>query len=90
MGAVLQKKTMQLFNELQLQKSIVAEKMAEAVLAQAEDDKENAIANKEKAAAKQEKAELDKVDKYMQLIDKDTSDYDDAVHAAKRFRGNQS
>ena len=52
MGAVLQKKTMQLFNELQLQKSIVAEKMAEAVLVQAEDDKENAIANKEKAAAK--------------------------------------
>lgn len=51
------------FNELQLRKSIAAEKMAAAALLQAENEKE--------------KTKADKLDKYLNLIAKDTSDYSD-------------
>nr|CAB3463579.1 unnamed protein product [Digitaria exilis] len=55
--------------------------MIDAAIAQAEADKEKAAADKEKAAADKEKTKNDKVDKYMQLLDRDTSDYDDDAKA---------
>lgn len=42
---------MQLFNDLQLRKSIAAEKMAEATFIQAEAERDRAVAEKERAGA---------------------------------------
>ena len=61
---------MQKFNELQLRKSMAAEKMAKAALAQAAVDDKNAENNKERN-------KLDKLAAYIQLFNKDTSGYDE-------------
>ncbi|CAO2163313.1 unnamed protein product [Urochloa humidicola] len=60
---------METFNELQLRKTMVAEKMADAAIAQA-------VADKENAEAKKDMAKADKIAKYLQLLEKDTSCYD--------------
>jgi hypothetical protein len=72
---------MKAFNELQLCKSIVAEKMADAALIQAEAEKEQAIADKEKAAVEKDRTQFEKLAKYMQLLEKDTRNYDDVAKA---------
>lgn len=72
---------MQLFNDLQLRKSIVAEKMAEASIIQAEASKVQAEADKERAIAEKERTRVEKLAKYLQLLDKDTSGYSEALKA---------
>ncbi|CAL5035633.1 unnamed protein product [Urochloa decumbens] len=67
--------SMHTFNELQLRKTVVAEKMADAAIAQA-------VADKEKAEAEKDRAKVDKIAKYLQLLEKDTSCYD-AVSLAR-------
>jgi hypothetical protein len=69
-GILFIEESMQKFNELQLRKSMAAEKMAEVALAQVAADDKNAKNNKEKN-------KLDKLTTYIQLFDKDTSGYDD-------------
>ncbi|XP_040377727.1 glutathione S-transferase T3-like [Oryza brachyantha] len=68
-----------LFNELQLRKTIAAEKMAEATLVKAEAAKVKAEAENKMAEAEKEKAMLQKMDKYMALLDKDTTGYDEVA-----------
>ncbi|CAL5095667.1 unnamed protein product [Urochloa decumbens] len=80
-GAIFTEESMKAFNELQLRKSIVAEKMADAALIQAEAEKEQAIADKEKAAAEKDRTHYDKLNTYMQLVEKDTRNYDDDAKA---------
>jgi hypothetical protein len=63
-SGILTNENVQQFNELQLRKSIAAEKMAAAALLQAETEKE--------------KTKAEKLDKYLNLIDKDTSGYSDS------------
>ncbi|CAM0909641.1 unnamed protein product [Alopecurus aequalis] len=63
-AGILTNENVQQFNELQLRKSVAAEKMAAAALLQAENEKE--------------KTKAEKLDKYLNLIDKDTSDYNDS------------
>ena len=62
--------SIQKFNELQLQKFMATEKMAEAALAQAAADDKNAENNKERN-------KLDKLATYIELFNKDTSCYDE-------------
>jgi len=69
-GSLFTEESMQKFNELQLRKSMAAEKMAEAALAQAAVDDKNAENNKERN-------KLDKLTAYIQLFNKDTSGYDE-------------
>lgn len=66
--------SIEIFNELQLRKTVVAEKMADAAIAQA-------VADKEKAEADKDRAKMDKISKYVQLLEKDTSSYDDVALA---------
>jgi hypothetical protein len=73
-----------LFNELQLRKTIAAEKIAEATLIKAEVVKAKAEAVKAKAEAEnkmayneKEKAKLQTLGMYMALLDKDISSYDE-------------
>jgi len=62
-AGILTNENVQQFNELQLRKSIAAEKMAAAALLQAENEKE--------------KTKAEKLDKYLNLIAKDTSGYNE-------------
>lgn len=66
------------FNEIQLRKSIAAEKMADATLIQAQATKVQAEAEKERVETEKEKIKVDKLSKYLDLLHKDTSAYDDA------------
>jgi hypothetical protein len=61
-----------LFNELQLRKTIAAEKMAEATLIKVEAEAKNKMTYNE-----MEKAKLQKLSMYMALLDKDISSYDE-------------
>ena len=61
------------FNEIQLRKSIAAEKMADATLIQAEATKVQAEAEKERVETEKEKIKVDKLNKYLDLLHKDTS-----------------
>ncbi|XP_062179366.1 glutathione S-transferase T3-like [Phragmites australis] len=76
-GSSFTDENLQLFNELQLRKSIVAEKMADATLVQAEAAKAQAEADKEMATTEKEKAKNEKLEKYLRLLDKDSSDFDE-------------
>ncbi|TVU12519.1 hypothetical protein EJB05_46170, partial [Eragrostis curvula] len=94
-GGYFTDESMQLFNELQLRKSITAEKMVDATLAeveakkadaearraQAEATKAQVEAEKERAQAEMEKAKNQKVEKYLELLDKNTSDMDEVSKA---------
>ena len=66
-----------LFNELQLRKTIAAEKLAEATLIKAEAIKAKAEAENKIADNEKEKAKLQTLGMYMALLDKDTSSYDE-------------
>uniref|UniRef100_A0A453MDH4 Myb-like domain-containing protein n=1 Tax=Aegilops tauschii subsp. strangulata TaxID=200361 RepID=A0A453MDH4_AEGTS len=66
------------FNEIQLRKSIAAEKMADATLIQAEATKVQAEAENERVETEKEKIKVDKLSKYLDLLHKNTSAYDDA------------
>jgi hypothetical protein len=56
-------------------------KIADAALIQAEAKKEQAIADKEKAEAEKDRTQFEKLAKYMQLLEKDTRNYDDDAKA---------
>jgi hypothetical protein len=73
-----------LFNELQLRKTIAAEKLAEATLIKAEAVKAKAEAENKMADNEKEKAKLQTLGMYMALLDKDTSSYDE--EAMKRHK----
>ena len=70
---------MTLFNELQLRKTIAAEKIAEATLIKAEAVKAKAEAEAENKMAdnEMEKAKLQTMGMYMSLLDKDISSDDE-------------
>jgi hypothetical protein len=70
-----------LFNELQLRKAIAAEKMAEATLAKAQAAQAKAEADNKMADAEKGKTKLEMMDKYMVLLDKDTTGYDKVTKA---------
>ena len=71
----------QQFNELQLRKTIAAEKMAEATLVQAEAAKTKAEADNKMADAEKDKTKLQKLEMYMVLLRTDTSGYDERTKA---------
>ncbi|RLN12807.1 hypothetical protein C2845_PM09G18510 [Panicum miliaceum] len=70
-----------LFNELQSRKAIAAEKMAEATLTKAQAAQAKAEADSKMAEAEKEKTKLQMMDKYMTLLDKDTTGYDEVTKA---------
>jgi len=70
-----------LFNQLQLRKAIAAEKMAEATLAKAQAAQAKAEADNKMANAEKGKTKLQMMDKYMALLYKDTTSYDEVTKA---------
>jgi len=70
-----------LFNELQLRKSIAAEKMAEATLTKAQAAQTKAEAENKMADTEAKKTKLQIMETYMVLVDKDTTNYDEASKA---------
>jgi len=70
-----------LFNQLQLRKAIAAEKMAEATLAKAQAAQAKAEADNKMADAEKGKTKLQMMDKYMELLYKDSTGYDEVTRA---------
>jgi hypothetical protein len=66
------------FNEIQLRKTVAAEKMASATLIQAEATKVQAEADKERVVTEKERIKVEKLNRYLELLAKDTSGYDEA------------